>query len=65
MLRRYLLEIGMEEFPAGYVKNAKRQAVDTMAKMLSEQEIPYEKIEMETTPRFTGFQPVSFERVFW
>ena len=51
MLRRYLLEIGMEEFPAGYVKNAKRQAVDTMAKMLSEQEIPYEKIEMETTPR--------------
>ena len=51
MLRRYLLEIGMEEFPAGYVAQTKNQVIRTMEAMLNEEEIPFEKVSIDCTPR--------------
>ena len=50
-MHNYLLEIGVEEIPSDYVKNTKTQLRDKFEKLLSENKLSYEEIEIEATPR--------------
>lgn len=50
-MHNYLLEIGVEEIPSDYVKNTKTQLRDKFEKLLSENKLSYEEIEIESTPR--------------
>ncbi len=50
-MHNYLLEIGVEEIPSDYVKNTKAQLKDKFEKLLSENKLSYEEIEIESTPR--------------
>lgn len=50
-MHNYLLEIGVEEIPSDYVKNTKVQLKDKFEKLLSENKLSYEEIEIESTPR--------------
>lgn len=52
----YLLEIGVEEFPAAYVELTKKQLVRLFENLLKENNIKYDDIRVESTPRrFTTF----------
>lgn len=50
-MHKYLLEIGMEEFPAAYVKNAKKDLLDRFQKLLSETRLSYGTVGIDVTPR--------------
>lgn len=50
-MNRYLLEIGVEEFPAKYISSTKGQFREKFEKVLDENEIKYDKISINTTPR--------------
>ncbi len=47
----YLLEIGVEEFPAAYVELTKSQLKNSFEKLLVENKVEYEDINVESTPR--------------
>ena len=50
-MHNYLLEIGVEEIPSDYVKNTKIQLKERFEKLLSENKLSYEDVEIESTPR--------------
>jgi len=50
-MHNYLLEIGVEEIPSDYVKNTKTQLKEKFEKLLTENKLSYEEIEIESTPR--------------
>ena len=50
-MHNYLLEIGVEEIPSDYVKSTKTQLREKFEKLLSENKLSYEEIEIESTPR--------------
>ena len=50
-MHNYLLEIGVEEIPSDYVKNTKIQLKEKFEKLLSENKLSYEEVEIESTPR--------------
>lgn len=50
-MNRYLLEIGVEEFPAGYVKGMIQQLEDYFASALADNQVLFESIRVESTPR--------------
>ena len=50
-MHNYLLEIGVEEIPSDYVKNTKVQLKEKFEKLLSENKLSYEEVEIESTPR--------------
>lgn len=47
----YLLEIGVEEIPARYVKNTLLQLQEKFIKLFTEEEIAFDKIDVYSTPR--------------
>lgn len=51
MSRNYLLEIGVEELPASYIDNALKQMKNHASKLLKEEKVAYEKIDLYATPR--------------
>lgn len=51
MSKKYLLEIGSEEIPARYVKNALDQIENKFRNLLKEEKIEYEDIKVYSTPR--------------
>ena len=50
-MHNYLLEIGVEEIPSDYVKNTKIQLKEKFEKLLPENKLSYEDVEIESTPR--------------
>ena len=50
-MHNYLLEIGVEEIPSDYVGATKAQLRDKFDKLLTENKLDYEEIEIESTPR--------------
>lgn len=51
MSKKYLLEIGVEELPARYVKDALMQIQNKFKTILEKERIKYERIEVYSTPR--------------
>ncbi|MDO5718789.1 MAG: glycine--tRNA ligase subunit beta [Tissierellia bacterium] len=51
MKSNYLFELGVEEFPASYVEPTKKQLKSAFEKLLDENKICYEGIDVESTPR--------------
>ena len=51
MNNTYLLEIGIEEIPARYVKDTLRQLEEKFSNLFKEEEISFDKIEVYSTPR--------------
>ncbi|MCR3956546.1 MAG: glycine--tRNA ligase subunit beta [Gudongella sp.] len=51
MSREFLLEIGVEELPARYIKDAVGQLKDNMEKLLKEERLSYQSINTFSTPR--------------
>lgn len=51
MSKNYLLEIGVEELPARYVKDALRQLEEKFIKLLTEEKINFEDVKVYSTPR--------------
>lgn len=51
MNNTYLLEIGIEEIPARYVKDSLRQLKEKFSKLFKEENISFENIEVYSTPR--------------
>ena len=51
MNNTYLLEIGIEEIPARYVKDTLRQLEEKFSKLFKEEKISFESIEVYSTPR--------------
>lgn len=50
-MNRYLLEIGVEEFPAKYIDSTKNQIVEGINKLLREENYEFDKITINSTPR--------------
>ena len=50
-MNRYLIEIGVEEFPAKYIKSTQNQLVSGMEKLLTENKYKFENISINSTPR--------------
>ena len=50
-MNNYLLEVGVEEFPAKYIESTKNQFYDKFKKLLLDNEISFEDIKIESTPR--------------
>lgn len=50
-MNRYLFELGVEEFPAREIEPTKSQLEAGFSKLLEENEIEYEDIEVKSTPR--------------
>lgn len=50
-MNRYLLEIGVEEFPAGYVKGMINQLNKYFSEELNENSLSFDEIKIESTPR--------------
>lgn len=50
-MNRYLLEIGVEEFPAKYIKGTQNQLRNGFEEILSENNYSFEKIQINSTPR--------------
>lgn len=50
-MSKYLLEIGVEEFPSDYIDSTKKQLKDKFQKLMDENKLTCEKIEVESTPR--------------
>lgn len=51
MNNTYLLEVGTEEIPARYVKDTLRQFKEKFSKLLKDENISFDKIEVYSTPR--------------
>lgn len=51
MSKKYLLEIGVEEIPARYVKDTIRQIREGFDTVLKKEDINYEKMDIYSTPR--------------
>jgi glycyl-tRNA synthetase beta chain len=51
MSREFLLEIGVEELPARYIKDAVGQLKGNMEKLLKEERLSYQSIHTYSTPR--------------
>src|SRR5699024_4468405 len=51
IMSKYLLEIGVEEFPSDYIDSTKKQLEDKFKKLMEENKLSCEKIEVESTPR--------------
>lgn len=51
MSQAVLFEIGVEELPARFIKNAEKQLADKTATWFTDLRIPYEKITVFSTPR--------------
>src|SRR5690554_5672180 len=51
MTKTYLLEIGVEELPARYVKDTIKQLRDKFSSRLDEERIMYEEVKVYSTPR--------------
>lgn len=50
-MKQLLLEIGMEELPAGFIEPALAQLIQLLTKRLSEERIDYTEVEGYSTPR--------------
>lgn len=50
-MSKYLLEIGVEEFPSAYIASTRRQLKEKFEKLLEENKFSYEKVLVESTPR--------------
>lgn len=50
-MNRYLLEVGVEEFPAKYIKQTKEQFNNGIDKLLIENNYLYDEININSTPR--------------
>ncbi|MDD7305620.1 MAG: glycine--tRNA ligase subunit beta [Peptoniphilaceae bacterium] len=50
-MSKYLLEIGVEEFPSEYIDSTKKQLKEKFQKLIDENKLSCEKIEVESTPR--------------
>ncbi len=50
-MSRYLLEIGVEEIPSSYVANTKKELKEKFEKLLTDNEIKYSQVNVESTPR--------------
>lgn len=50
-MSRYLLEIGVEEIPSSYVYNTKVQLKEKFEKLLNDNKITYDSVNVESTPR--------------
>lgn len=50
-MSRYLLEIGVEEFPSDYIDSTKKQLKEKFQKLIEENKLTCEKILVESTPR--------------
>lgn len=51
MSKTYLLEIGVEELPARFIDDGKRQLCDNFTNLLKEERIQFEMVETFSTPR--------------
>lgn len=51
MNNTYLLEIGIEEIPARYVKDSLKQLEEKFSNLFKEEDISFDKIEVYSTPR--------------
>lgn len=50
-MSKYLLEIGVEEFPSDYIDSTKKQLKEKFQKLVDENKLTCENIEVESTPR--------------
>ena len=50
-MSNYLLEIGVEEIPSDYVKNTKKQLEEKFRKLIEENKLTCEEVQVESTPR--------------
>ncbi|MCI5839070.1 MAG: glycine--tRNA ligase subunit beta [Peptoniphilaceae bacterium] len=50
-MSKYLLEIGVEEFPSAYVKSTKLQLEEKFEKLLDDKNISFDEVRVESTPR--------------
>lgn len=50
-MSKYLLEIGVEEFPAAYIESTKQQLTDAFSKLFEEHGVTFESIRVDSTPR--------------
>ncbi len=50
-MSRYLLEIGVEEIPSSYVYNTKVQLKEKFEKLLNDNKLTYDSVNVESTPR--------------
>lgn len=50
-MSRYLLEIGVEEIPSSYVYNTKVQIKEKFEKLLNDNKLTYDSVNVESTPR--------------
>ncbi|MDO5047819.1 MAG: glycine--tRNA ligase subunit beta [Anaerococcus sp.] len=51
MMSNYLLEIGVEEIPSGYVKQTKLQLRDKFKKLIADNKLECKNLRIESTPR--------------
>lgn len=51
IMSKYLLEIGVEEFPSDYIDSTKKQLKDKFQKLIDENKLKCEEIKVESTPR--------------
>lgn len=50
-MSKYLLEIGVEEFPAAYIESTKRQLNEGFASLFEDNGVHFEAIRVDSTPR--------------
>lgn len=50
-MTNYLLEVGIEELPSGFIENAQNQLEEGMKKLLEEERITFDNIKSFSTPR--------------
>lgn len=67
-MSRYLLEIGVEEFPSAYINSTKKQLKDKFQKLLDDNKLTATEILVESTPRrfavlINGIESVAVEEI--
>lgn len=50
-MSKYLLEIGVEEFPSAYINSTKKQLEEKFKNLISDNKLNLEQIRVESTPR--------------
>ncbi|NVF11733.1 glycine--tRNA ligase subunit beta [Anaerococcus sp. AGMB00486] len=50
-MSKYLLEIGVEEFPSAYINSTKKQLEEKFKNLVKENKLNLDKIKVESTPR--------------
>src|SRR5699024_6065356 len=50
-MSKYLLEIGVEEFPSAYINSTKKQLEEKFVKLIEENKLSLSEIKVESTPR--------------